>query len=794
MPESKADMSIVRGLYYGMNLLNEFEPLSEELNMFIHPFFRKFIDQLKPIAHFRLGHLDADGKFVGQIKNKPGIDDMDQLMESLILKYQLLIPLIPRETHARIYSLIKECNKRSLQYKQEQQEALEAARQANSYNKAKLPFIPRFLNLDGQIVCRHKECNGTTTIGATGERERYRATDSRKAKSVLEFFQNQREWGVLRELRAEFASRNRRQLAQFAKSDSVGLKMLSKQCRTSMDLLDTGILTLKDIISGGSPASLKKVFAFMNLSFSAATVMRKRGLSTSFSPTALDLAIWRRAVPEISDQAVYDELIHLMLPEIYDDYDKECISQRSALWEGSTMDFNSAATNMLQDFRHSPGFDFSIFDEISHDYVDPEARSEQSSRHEGSSWEPLEALSNSELECGFDSVFEQQNDLEIFPDVAHHDSGWHGYAPSLSELLTATVIFSVVISFINYFVRYMDVIKFRIINPLLLDPELSDLGSVIVTVRKMLEVGWLSSIQGLENYIIAVTSQLPLPEKIFYALIQKTLNGCLTAASEVDPKLIYNTRHGEANEYTLEVAPYEQDISINHEELPTLSEGPMNLDPMMHDNGLDASHHTKVDKLWLLSADSRPQKPSIDDTTIDICSANAQSDKSSATTMPSLSPSSQRPPPSTTQRKTCDVDGCDHAFTGAESASNLRRHKREKHTNRSLRSCPFQNSLENQTWRVTASQGAHGDEGYRRGRAEPEVEGDFGGGVRWMWGVDSGVDGKKEEGGKEESGGQDLDDEEAGFRGLKDLVMAEFGYMWRMVFDFGRWVKSLGWE
>ncbi|KAL8881749.1 MAG: hypothetical protein Q9198_001109 [Flavoplaca austrocitrina] len=130
-----------------------------------------------------------------------------------------------------------------------------------------------------------------------------------------DYLRKRRQWAALRELRTKFASRNQHLMDLISRSNQPALKYSLPDYENLTDMLDTGILTFDGILLGSSPRSLKEVVAFLNLSYSAAIVMRRRGMPTSFSPSAQDFGLWRTAVPE-PHRPQFDMLVQLMHPEI----------------------------------------------------------------------------------------------------------------------------------------------------------------------------------------------------------------------------------------------------------------------------------------------------------------------------------------------------------------------------------------------------------------------------------------------------------------------------------------------
>lgn len=55
------------------------------------------------------------------------------------------------------------------------------------------------------------------------------------------------------------------------------------------------------------------------------------------------------------------------------------------------------------------------------------------------------------------------------------------------------------------FSRYVETAKYRVLNPLRLNPKFSDLGPLILVTVKLLETGCISSLRDLEAYMIGIS-------------------------------------------------------------------------------------------------------------------------------------------------------------------------------------------------------------------------------------------------------------------------------------------------
>jgi hypothetical protein len=122
------------------------------------------------------------------------------------------------------------------------------------------------------------------------------------------------QWQCLREIRNNFKSFYRRCLKVCRSSDQPALRRFRKKFGRRKDLLNTSILTLKKMLRGCSPASLKEVFAFIALSCAMKQI--KSTKANEFCPSQEDLSAWGIGVPDRKGRRLFDMLIPLLWPEI----------------------------------------------------------------------------------------------------------------------------------------------------------------------------------------------------------------------------------------------------------------------------------------------------------------------------------------------------------------------------------------------------------------------------------------------------------------------------------------------
>ena len=296
------------------------------------------------------------------------------------------------------------------------------------------------------------------------KKERVEERRSLRVGSLHDYVRKKRQWQVLQELRAEFASRNRHLLDLIKSSGSAGLKSLSKQYKSSTDLLNTGILTFKDILSGGLPSSLKEVFAFINLSYSAASVMTARGTPNPFSPSAGDFITWREAVP-VYERPIYEELALLMArdltflpfpcqlrlegsspPEIYFPKFYWSLSAETTTIREAFHDF---AANMLKGFNHSEDFNFSSFDNILYSHPGTQDHAKSDAFIKISCSETPEASMDAASQDGLFQILQPPDSSGFSQDEASPDTGQYPDVLTLPTCLKTTIFFSIVFIFLN---------------------------------------------------------------------------------------------------------------------------------------------------------------------------------------------------------------------------------------------------------------------------------------------------------------------------------------------------------
>ncbi|MCJ1267175.1 hypothetical protein MMC22_007060 [Lobaria immixta] len=542
-----------------------------------------------------------------------------------------------------------------------------------------------------------------------------RTKEEEQSERVRDYISKIPQWNALRLLRKEFNSRHR-QFLRLAAHNKSRLKKFRNRCKGSADLLNTGILTSKDILLGSIPVSLKEVFSFIMLSYAMGAV-RDPDRSVSFSPTRLDFAIWRQSISNEAERETFDELVSLMWPEVDSQVndvmepseEKEKSDRDNDSWKDFSW-FNSPVivqaimhdtVSSIYDHRPGDDFDFSIF-------LNTEMLDDLSTTVEPPSQTLSSAVAAEEMRgIVIPPTDEKENTPKLTP---------------VRELLVQTIFFLQFLEFVTYlinlgvlfvylsgvdrcclpkliecsttatssFIRYVDIAKYRILNPLHLNPKFSNLGPLLVVPVKLLETGWIWSLRDLEEYMISMARRFSRSCEVFQSFTTEILKGCLTAASEIDYEYIYREDHDDADDYSMEYIKIRQEkevASFVGSEGTTSNATPVQV--------ADASISDSVDTEFLAPfSRKRASEESFEPATKHVRRAiparTFQTPKVISDEEDKLAPE----PPGNSSTKTiqpsaCDFPGCEKAYSGGDGANSLRRHKREKHQGSSSWPCPF---------------------------------------------------------------------------------------------------------
>jgi hypothetical protein len=118
-----------------------------------------------------------------------------------------------------------------------------------------------------------------------------------------------RQWAALRRLNAAFSRRHKQFLLLARYSRSPVLRELLGRYYEAAEVLESAVLTFKDMLAGTVPVSLREVYYFINLAFSMAETMRSSGCLVSFDPWEGDFQTWRNCLREEAEQLAFDELV-----------------------------------------------------------------------------------------------------------------------------------------------------------------------------------------------------------------------------------------------------------------------------------------------------------------------------------------------------------------------------------------------------------------------------------------------------------------------------------------------------
>lgn len=555
------------------------------------------------------------------------------------------------------------------------------------------------------------------------EREREREREKEKFERIHDYISRIPQWIALRLLRKEFNSLHRQFLRLPARNRS-HLKKFRNRCNGPAELLNTGILTSKDILLGSTPVSLKEVFSFIMLSYAMAAT-RNPDRSVLFSPTRLEFSIWRQSISNEAERETFDELVSLMWPEVdsqvndvmelseeKEKSDRDNDSWKDFSWFNNLPHHSMVSPETVQAsmhdtvssiYDHHPGddFDFSLF-------LNMEMLDDLSTTVEP----PSQTLSS--------AVAAEEMRGVIIPPTDEKVN-----TPKLTPvrgLLVQTIFFLQFLGFVTYlinlgvlfvylsgvdrcclpkliecsttatssFIRYVDIAKYRILSPLRLNPKFSNLGPLLVVPVKLLETGWIWSLRDLEEYMISMARRFSRSPEVFQSFTTEILKGCLTAASEIDYEYIYREDHDDADDYSMEYIKIRQEKEVASF---VASEGTTSNATPVHVADASISDSVAAELLAPVSR-KRASAESFEPATKHVRRASPtqtfQAPNISSDEEDNLAPESVgNHSTETIQPSTCNFPGCKKAYSGWDGANNLRRHKKEKHEGSSSWPCSF---------------------------------------------------------------------------------------------------------
>ena len=170
--------------------------------------------------------------------------------------------------------------------------------------------------------CRRPWTQYLMSIISTNNGEHARKVSQVSQVSRVSLLEQKPSWEqmrVLRTLRSRFIMNHRLFLQRTATSSSDRLKRLRSSCRSSSKLLNTGILTLQEIMNDKSPSTLKEVFSFISLSNAMMWTMQARGCPVKSSLSNIDLEQCKMSLRDPEDRLAFDELMSFMWVELIED-------------------------------------------------------------------------------------------------------------------------------------------------------------------------------------------------------------------------------------------------------------------------------------------------------------------------------------------------------------------------------------------------------------------------------------------------------------------------------------------
>jgi hypothetical protein len=131
------------------------------------------------------------------------------------------------------------------------------------------------------------------------------------------------QWDSLRSLRSAWNDLHRRILSISSKGSRdfdqfkqrAAIRRLRQQCKSSSNFFNTGILTLRDILRGQVPLTLKEVLAFVCLSYIMSEVLQSKGKMARPVDYFHGFPKWRQAIQDQSEREAFDEVISLIWTE-----------------------------------------------------------------------------------------------------------------------------------------------------------------------------------------------------------------------------------------------------------------------------------------------------------------------------------------------------------------------------------------------------------------------------------------------------------------------------------------------
>ncbi|KAI9769614.1 MAG: hypothetical protein M1839_003616 [Geoglossum umbratile] len=409
---------------------------------------------------------------------------------------------------------------------------------------------------------------------------------------------NQHQFEAIRVLRRVFNTTHRKFLRLTKDHQEEGVRRFRAKCRDPVELLDIGILNFREIQYGLVPSTHKEVFASVCLASAMSRTMELQGKLRYLFDTS-DLSVWTDAVAP-DDRWIVQSVVDMLWPENMGD--PTVLNQYLSLIYGPKTNLQEAVGEILESSNDT--FQFS---ELTH--------------LQGGRFIPRRnGLYHCDYDLGGPLV---QSSGQCYSDPSRHGGKWGSSNPRSprekiqinkdpllgthtpgADALKATSLFLCVICFLSAIgqlgvliltlsgiqydclsepaipengshhrlasARYLEAVKFRVLNDLRLDHSFEKYIPVCKVVDKILEAGWLGTIRDVENYIITAAKVCSLgmvrhsmtltylvqcvqatPAE-FLAFVSRVLELCSKASPSIPRERVYRRDHSERDSYTEE--------------------------------------------------------------------------------------------------------------------------------------------------------------------------------------------------------------------------------------------------
>ncbi|KAH8784451.1 hypothetical protein BGZ57DRAFT_883797, partial [Hyaloscypha finlandica] len=473
-----------------------------------------------------------------------------------------------------------------------------------------------------------------------------------------------------------------------------------------------------------SPLSLKEVFSFISLSFAMTETMQARGHITNLALSEADFTVCKNSLGNEEDRIALEELISLMwqtdnekplspedIPPYlspFGQYIWEFIHEATVIPHGS---LRSTAERLLEESVANKDFCFGDWLNFPEDdWISRKGNLDLVNLSHEASW-------IGSLEIPPDLNFGDPNAAnppEIQPPLLEENQN------VLMQLqgLMYTVLFMQCTSFLIFiggmgtllqqlsgtnqdcftadrgisagesiagFSRFLEISKFRVLNVLCLDPELSKYRALFNIAAKLLEAGWLRTVQNIEKYLIHIIKLFADCRSSYLAVVSKILNCSMNAARDdrMDDEYRYGQDRPDAELYNPDYIARRQEEEATACGEDTMVSVCTTYGPVAGSNAQpNVDMSDSLDKGHVLGSNYGHQR--ISETTSPTCPSRVNTSSTDSGLSQGM-PLSREP-----VRRKCDVEGCGKVYPGVYCTDALARHKREKHTNRSFFTCSAQ--------------------------------------------------------------------------------------------------------